>query len=76
MSGLLKMLKGKRTKLIALGLAILAMIYRGDVLLHDDSDTEKIVELGWMTLEQYAWWGTLLGAGGLAALRAGMPKGK
>lgn len=70
---MLNKLKGKRTYLLSLGLAILAVVYRMDTLLHDLPATEAI-ETSWLTLEWYTTIGAILGGGGLAALRAGLGK--
>lgn len=66
-------LKGKKTYLISLGLAVLAVIFRLDVLLHDLPETEMI-ETAWLTLATYATIGAMLGAGDASAMRMGIKK--
>ena len=63
-------LRGKRTYLAALGIAILEVIFRLDTLLHDNPETKDIVETAWITVQYYESIGTLLIGGGAMALRA------
>jgi hypothetical protein len=67
--------QGRRTYLLALGLSLLAVLYRLDTLFNDDPAT-ALIETKWLASQTYEAIGIVLGGGGLAALRAGVAKGK
>lgn len=73
MTDLLTKLSGKKTHLFSLGIQILGAMFLLDTLLHDDTAT-AVVETTWLTWEQYAAIGAVLGGGSIQALRAAVGK--
>ena len=70
----MKWLSGKRTYLVAILSATLGLLWTIDVSIHDDPKTPTIKETGWPI--PYVALAATLGGGGIAALRAGIAKGR